>query len=229
MWLQQRTFVGLEKINPSETTNKLQVGDLVFVHDPDSGVFEPRYSPNYRIIAIHRANRIEVQDEKGHKSVRRAGHVKKVEPVDKMCHQLPPEEVYKQFGRASKLLIHTKNVPNIKLLSSEKAINRMEEVAEVREEVSHCCQIDNENKLSDGSEELINTVERKEIKHTSSQEQWDEHNSKSDNSEKSINHGDFAETSSGNKGKNIGMEPTQLHDKSDESLKHWCKPYGFTL
>ena len=43
-----------------ETSNKLEVGDLVLVRDPDSGVFEPRYNPNYRIIAIHGANKIEV-------------------------------------------------------------------------------------------------------------------------------------------------------------------------
>ena len=67
-------------------------------------MFELRYSPNYRIIAIHGANRIEVEDEKGHKSVRRAGHVKRIEPVDKVCQQLPPEEVYKQFGRVSKIV-----------------------------------------------------------------------------------------------------------------------------
>ena len=86
-----------------ETSSKLQVGDLVFVRDPDSGVFKPIYSLNYQIIAIHGANRIEVQDEKGHKSVRGAGHMKRIEPVDKVCQQLPPEEMYKQFGRASEL------------------------------------------------------------------------------------------------------------------------------
>ena len=80
----------------------------MFVRDPDSGIVEPQYSPNYRIMAIQGANRIEVQDEKGHKSVRKAGHVKKVERVDKVCCQLLPEEVYKQFRRASKLLIHPK-------------------------------------------------------------------------------------------------------------------------
>ena len=86
-----------EKGPSRKTSSKLQIGDLVFVRDPDSGVFEQWYSPNYRIIAIHGANRIEVQDEKGHKSVRRAGHVKRIDPVDKICQQLPPEEVYKQF------------------------------------------------------------------------------------------------------------------------------------
>ena len=79
-----------EKGPSRKTSSKLQIGDLVFVRDPDTGVFEPRYSPNYRIIAIHGANRIEVQDEKGHKSVRRAGHVKRIDPVDKICQQLPP-------------------------------------------------------------------------------------------------------------------------------------------
>ena len=111
-----------EKGPRKKTSSKLQVGDLVFVRDPDSGVFEPCYSPNYRIIAIHGANRIEVQDEKGHKSVRRAGHVKRIEPVDKVCQQLPPEEVYKQFGRASKLLLHPRDVPDIKLLKGKKRL-----------------------------------------------------------------------------------------------------------
>ena len=87
-----------EKQPRQENSNKLQVGDLVLVHDPDSGVFEPRYNPNCQIIAIHGANRIEVQDERGHKSVRRRGNIKKIEPVDKVCHQLPLDEVYKQYG-----------------------------------------------------------------------------------------------------------------------------------
>ena len=78
-----------EKQPWQETTNKLQVGDLVFVSHPDSGVFEQRYSPNYRIIAIHGANRIEVQDEKGHKSVQGTGYVKKIEPVEKFVINYP--------------------------------------------------------------------------------------------------------------------------------------------
>ena len=86
-------------------------------------MFEPSYSPNYRIITIHGSNRIEVQDEKGHRSVRRAGHVKRIEPVDKVCQQLPPEEVYKQFGRTSKLLLHPKDMPDIKLVEEKETIN----------------------------------------------------------------------------------------------------------
>ena len=45
---------------------RFQVNDLVLVKDPDLAVFEPRYMPNYRIVAIHGKNRIEVQGEKGH-------------------------------------------------------------------------------------------------------------------------------------------------------------------
>ena len=81
------------------TPSKIQVNDLVLVKDPESAVFEPRYMPNYRVTAIFGRNRIEVQDEKGNKSVRHAAHVKVCQPVDKVINQLPPQTVYEQYGR----------------------------------------------------------------------------------------------------------------------------------
>ena len=95
------------------TSPKVQVNNLVLVKDPESAVFEPRYMPNYRVTAIFGRNRIEVQDEKGNKSLRRAAHVKVCQPVDKVIDQLPPQTVYEQYGRVSKLLIHPKDVPHI--------------------------------------------------------------------------------------------------------------------
>ena len=71
--------------------------------------------PNYRVTAIFGRNRIEVQDEKGNKSLRHAAHVKVCQPVDKVIDQLPPQTVYEQYGRTSKLLIHPKDVPHIPL------------------------------------------------------------------------------------------------------------------
>ena len=97
------------------TPPKVQVNDLVLVKDPESAVFEPRYMPNYRVTAIFGRNRIEVQDEKGNKSLRRAAHVKVCQPADKVIEQLPPQTVYEQYGRTSKLLIHPKDVPHIPL------------------------------------------------------------------------------------------------------------------
>ena len=94
---------------------KLQVNDLVLVKDPESAAFNPKYMPNYRVTAVHGRNRIEVQDEKGNKSVRRAAHVKICEPVEKVITQLPPQKVYEEYGRASKLLIHPKDVPEVPL------------------------------------------------------------------------------------------------------------------
>ena len=94
---------------------RFQVNDLVLVKDCDSAVFEPRYMPNYRIVAIHGKNRIEVQDEKGHKSIRWLGHVKPCHPAEKVCHQIPSQEVYEQYGRTSKLLIHPRDIPHIPL------------------------------------------------------------------------------------------------------------------
>ena len=66
-------------------------------------------------MAMYGRNRIEVQDERGNKSVRRAAHVKICEPVDKLINQLPPQAIYEQYGRRSKLLIHPKDVPEIPL------------------------------------------------------------------------------------------------------------------
>ena len=63
--------------------HRFQVNDLVLVKDPDSAVFEPRYMPNYRIVAIHGKNRIEVQDEKGHKSIRRVRSCETMSPSRK--------------------------------------------------------------------------------------------------------------------------------------------------
>ena len=105
-----------EKQPRQETApTKLQVNDLVLVKDPESAAFDPKYMPNYRITAVYGQNRIEVQDEKGNKSVRRAAHVKICEPVDKVINQLPPQTVYEQYGRSSKLLIHPKDVPEVPL------------------------------------------------------------------------------------------------------------------
>ena len=94
---------------------KLQVNNLVLVKDPESAAFDPKYMPNYRITAVYGRNRIEVQDERGNKSVRRVAHVKICEPVDKVINQLPPQTVYEQYGRKSKLLIHPKDVPEVLL------------------------------------------------------------------------------------------------------------------
>ena len=93
----------------------------MLVKDPESAVFEPRYMPNYRVTAIFGRNRIEVQDEKGNKSVRRAAHVKVCQPVDRVINQLPPQTVYEQYGRTSK------DVPHIPLQLFEEQRQTTEE------------------------------------------------------------------------------------------------------
>ena len=85
------------------------------VKDPDSAVFQPRYQPNYRVTAIFGNNRIEVQDERGQRSVRRSAHVKAIEPKDKIIQQMPTEDVLRQYGRGAKLLINRKDIPNLQL------------------------------------------------------------------------------------------------------------------
>ena len=86
---------------------------MVLVKDPDAAVFEPRYQPNFRVTAIFGNNRIEVQDERGHKSVRRSAHVKYIAPSEKVVNQLPSEQVVKNYGRSSKLLLAEKDIPDL--------------------------------------------------------------------------------------------------------------------
>ena len=93
--------------------NKLKVNDLVLVRDVNSGAFAPRYMPNYRIVEIHRSNRIVVRDERGNETVRRASHLKACELKDKVETMVPEADEYKQFGRNTKLLLHPKDVTDL--------------------------------------------------------------------------------------------------------------------
>ena len=58
-----------DKVTEEKKPHTFRINDMVLVRDANSAVFKPRYQPNYRLTAIFGDNRIEVQDEKGHKSV----------------------------------------------------------------------------------------------------------------------------------------------------------------
>ena len=100
-------------LKKEEEPHNFKVNDMVLVKDPDAAVFEPRYQPNFRVMAIFGNNRIEVQDERGHKSIRRSGHVKYIAPSEKVVKQLPSEQVLKNYGRSSKLLLAEKDIPDL--------------------------------------------------------------------------------------------------------------------
>ena len=106
---------------------------MVLVKDPDAAVFEPRYQPNFRVTAIFGNNRIEVQDELGHKSIRSA-HVKYITPSEKVVKQLPSEQVLKNYGRSSKLLLAEKDIPDLHFDEADaKEKNKPSERADVME------------------------------------------------------------------------------------------------
>ena len=96
-----------------EKPHQFKVNDMVLVKDPDTAVFEPRYQTNFRVTAIFGNNRIEVQDERGHKSVRRSAHVKYIDPSEKVEKQLLSEQVVKNYRRSSKLLLAEKDIPDL--------------------------------------------------------------------------------------------------------------------
>ena len=103
-----------EKLPKKENEpHNFRINDMVLVKDPDAAVFKPRYQPNFRVTAIFGNNRIEVQDERGHKSIRRSAHVKYIAPSEKLVKQLLSEQLLKNYGRSSKLLLAEKDIPDL--------------------------------------------------------------------------------------------------------------------
>ena len=116
----QNIYKAREKLPKKEDEpHNFKVNDMVLVKDPDAAVFEPRYQLNFRVTAIFGNNRIEVQDEHGHKSIRRSAHVKYIEPSEKVVQQLPSEQVLKNYGRSLKQLLAAKDIPDLQFGASE--------------------------------------------------------------------------------------------------------------
>ena len=109
----KRAREGRDPTEIAKQANAFKVNDLVLVRNVTSGAFAPRYMPNYRIVEIHRPNRIVVRDEKGIESVRRSSHLKACELKDKVAAMVPDADEYRQFGRNTKLLLHSKDVPDL--------------------------------------------------------------------------------------------------------------------
>ena len=103
--------------DPAETAKQrsnFRVNDLVLVRDLTSGAFALRYMPNYRIVAIQGPNRITVRDEKGNETVRRASHLKACDWKQKVANMVPDQDEYNKFGRSTKLLLHPRDIPNVR-------------------------------------------------------------------------------------------------------------------
>ena len=141
-----------------EEPHNFKVNDMVLVKDPDAAVFEPRYQPNFRVTAIFGNNRIEVQDERGHKSVRRSAHVKYIAPSEKTVKQLPSEQVLKNYGRSSKLLLAEKDIPDLHFdVTETKEKGKPSEKADVMEIVNVDAKESTQN--SDSREHPRNSLE----------------------------------------------------------------------
>ena len=103
-----------------EEPHSFKINNMVLVKDPDVAAFEPRYQLNFRVRAIFGNNRIEVQDERGHKSIRRSAHVKYIEPSEKVIKQLPSKQILKNYGRSSNLLLAAKDIPDLQFKAVEE-------------------------------------------------------------------------------------------------------------
>ena len=121
-----------EKENTETETNlrnDLKIGDLVLARNVNLGIFEPKYSPNYRIIAIYANNHIAVKALDGKVQVWHRGHIKKIDPVDKVISLIPSAEDYQ---KKTKLLIHPDNIPDTNIsLPSRKQTKITSEESEI--------------------------------------------------------------------------------------------------
>ena len=103
----------------------MKIGDLVLVRNIDLGIFEPKYLPNYRIIALYGNNNIAVKAPDGKVQVQCRGQIKKIDPVDKVISLVPSVEDFKKFGRKTKLLIHPDNIPDTNISLPTKNQTKM--------------------------------------------------------------------------------------------------------
>ena len=104
-------------------------------------MFEPKYSPNYRIIAIYGNNHIAVKAPDGKVHVRHRGHIEKIDPVDKVISLVPSAEDYQKFGRKTKLLIHPDNIPDTNIsLPSRKQTEMTSGESEIGENYHDSCE-----------------------------------------------------------------------------------------
>ena len=108
-------------------------------------------------------NRIEVQDERGHKSVRRSAHVKYIAPSEKVVKQLPSEQLLKNYGRSLKLLLAEKDIPDLYFhvteVKEEGDSVKKTEVMEIMD--------DSRNSLEKAAGETLELVsEQKSVKET---------------------------------------------------------------
>ena len=101
----------------------------MLVRNVNSGIFEPKYSPNYRIIAIYGNNHMAVKAPDGKVHVWCRRHIKKIDPVDKVISLVPSTEDYQKFGRKTQFLIHPDNISdtNISVTSRKQAKMTSEE------------------------------------------------------------------------------------------------------
>ena len=131
----------------------------MLVRNINSGVFEPKYSPNYRIIAIHGNNHIAVKAPDCKIQVWHRGHIKKIDPVDKVISLLPSTEDYQKFGRETKLLIHPDNIPDTNIsLPSKKEAETMSREGENSKNYSVSCEKSNASKNIAVNVEMLNCI-----------------------------------------------------------------------
>ena len=107
----------------------------------EAEVYESKYSQNYRIVAIYGNNHIAVKAPDRKVQVQCRGHIKKIDPVDKVISLLPSTEDYQKFERKTKLLIHPDKIPDTNIsVPSRKQTEASTKDSEISENYQDSCE-----------------------------------------------------------------------------------------
>ena len=87
-----------------------KVGDLVLVRNHTSKGFQEKYQDSYRVVKLLGKNQLKVKDQNNHIRQVHITDVKKTTMPEVLVKNIPD---YKQFGRAAKLRLNSKNIEDV--------------------------------------------------------------------------------------------------------------------
>ena len=100
------------KLNPEGPLKITTVnpGDMVLLKDHTRGPLEPRYTGEYRVIAV-KGNKVQIQEKEGSAPKwAHISHIKPVHPADALINHLPHKN---SFGRMAKMAFHPDKTPDL--------------------------------------------------------------------------------------------------------------------
>ena len=106
-----------DKDKPPTQPAELKPGDLVYVKNHVTKTWDPKFQADCRVVRMLGKTQVEIKDNHGKLTKVHISDVKPTTMVDKIADQVPD---YSKFGRATKLRLNPKDVPDLDLQLPDK-------------------------------------------------------------------------------------------------------------